>query len=264
MVNPLTNKLLLLNLVWFSLLLQSGSAQAAWAADPEQNKQFVDCLVIEQIDEKSGHNILYLGKEKACITNMNGRVTAVTSAPQWNVVTHNKDKSSITLTADQWYKSGFTTRTKDKRNSFIVNSKNAKAITFMGYKALEIVKNTRQDSLKEGVESLYRSSVKDKSSAMRGKSYAIYSAAFKLSPAVDRFMQGYFGTTALGSVELEVTKQVGTTTSIALKTLSIKQAKVPSSQFEIPKGLKLVNDMRRVVTGQEFEQLFLEMSGATK
>lgn len=261
MVKSLTDILLLLCLIYLSLSVQSGSAQAA---GPLQKKQFVDCLVIEQIDEKSGHNILYLGKEKACITNMNGRVTAVTSAPQWKVITHNQDKSCITLSAEQWYKSGFTTRTKDKRNSFIVNSKNAKAITFMGYKAIELVKNTRQDALKAGVESLYRSSVKDKSSAMPGKSYAIYSAAFKLSPEVDRFMQGYFGTTALGSVELEVTKQVGTTTSKALKTLSIKQAKVPSSQFEIPKGLKPVNDMRRVVTGQEFEQLFLEMSGATK
>lgn len=264
MVKSLNNKFLLLNLVWLSLLIQSGNGQPAGAAGPEPKKQNVDCVVIEQIDEKSGHNMLYLGKEKACITNMNGRLTAVTSAPDWKVVTHNKDKSCITLTAEQWYKSGLTTRSQDKRNNFINYSKEAKDTTFMGFKAIEIVKNTRQDALKQGMESLYRSSVKDKSGAMSGKSYAIYSSAFKLSPEVDRFMQGYFATTSLGSVELEVTKQVGTTTSNALKTLSIKQAKVPSSQFEIPKGLKPVNDMRRVVTGQEFEQLFLEMSGATK
>lgn len=208
--------------------------------------------------------MLYLGKDKACITNMNGRVTAVTSAPDWKVVTHNKDKSSITMTADQWFLSGFTTRSKDKRNNFLINSKQAKPTTFQGYNAIEIIKSTRQDALKEGMESLYRSSVKDKASSLKGKSYAIYSAAFKLTPPVDRFMQGYFGTTDLASVELEVTKQVNGATFQALKTISIKQAKVPLSQFALPKGLKPVNDIKRVVTGQEFEQLFLEMSGASK
>lgn len=243
--------------VAFSLL----GAQGALAANPSKT---IDCLVIEQIDEKSGHNMLYLGKDKACITNMNGRVTAVTSAPDWKVVTHNKDKSCITMTADQWFLSGFTTRTKDKRNNFIFNSKQAKPTTFQGYKSIEIIKNTRQDALKQGMESLYRSSVKDKASALKGKSYEIYTAAFKLTPPVERFMQGYFGTTGLASVELEVTKQVSGATSQALKTISIKQAKVPLSQFDVPKGLKPVDDIKRVVTGQEFEQLFLEMSGASK
>jgi hypothetical protein len=223
-------------------------------------EKLIDCLVLEQYDEKVGKLRVILAKDRARVDAMNGQVTVLTEAPAWNVFVFNRDKQYYNVSRDDWYAKGIETLVKSRRKLFLDKTNPPKPVIFMGKPSLQV---TRQGIAGgDYIESMYQNRQKKVISVVK----VTYTATnhLGLSKGASAFCQGLYLTTPSAPVLLD-TKSVGAgkLPTKLLVTNSIEHKMLPLSFFSAPKSKMTPGaSLSAVVTGKGIEEMLLNFSGA--
>lgn len=239
-----------------SMLLSPGVAADKPKAATDK---LVDCILIDQDDQKIGKMKLYLARDHARLDAMNGLLHVVSSAPDWDVHCWNHDKQSFSISQREWHESGIESLSASNRKLFDDPNNPPQKLTFMGMPAL---KNSRISHTGSGyVGSFYRSSSEKRQPT---RMTFIATAHLKLSRGAAAFCEGLYLTTPNSSVVLEAqSKAVGQPAKTSLKTNSITNVKKPVAFFSAPtQGLRPAPSLAAVVAGKGIEEMMLNFSGS--
>lgn len=243
-----------------------GDAAAAKPAshttrDTISGTKMLDAIVIHQEDNNIGQLKLYLTSDRARVDAMNGQVTILSEAPNWNCLVYNRDRQYFELSHAEWHEKGINGILRSRRKLFEDPEVPKIPVKFMGRKAIRV--SRRGIGGGRVLDGIYQQRVKRTEKFATLVTYTA-SSDFKLSKGAFSFVEGLYLTAPIASILLESTSEAaGKPLSKTLSTSLIKEQKVAETIFKRP-DMKLTkgSSLAAVVTGKGIEEMMLNFSGS--